>query len=78
MNNNTSLLFVLVIPAGIFFVIYAISGIVKGEIGPQLGVEKRWWYRRKEKPVLFWISAAGVLLMGLLLIMYAIFSLLAR
>jgi hypothetical protein len=80
MKNDISLTYVaLLIPLGLICIIYVICKIVKGEINPyQLGVEKRWWCRRRENPVLFWIYVAGGLLMGLLLIMYAIFSLLAR
>jgi hypothetical protein len=57
---------------GIFGVLSAIGGIIEGEISPTLGAAKRYWIRRKEKPVYFWIFSIGVLLIGLSMILYAI------
>lgn len=78
MNDDKGFpLVALLIPIGLFYLVYAVKGIAKGEIKPyQHGVEKKW--QQKEKPILFWICAIGSLLMGILLIAYAIFSLLAR
>lgn len=68
---------VLLTPVGCFFVIYMIKGMIKGSINP--------WYsyqgkpcKRRENPFMFWTYIAGGLLMGLLLIIYSVFSLLAR
>ena len=70
MNGDKGFPFVVLLVTGLYFLIYAVKGISKGEIKPyQHGVEKKW--RRKEKPILFWICAIGGLLMALLLIVYA-------
>jgi hypothetical protein len=77
MNDDISLPFVaLLIPVGFFLVIFMIKGIIKGSIGryPYPGRP----YNRRENPLMFWTYVAGNLLIGLLLIIYAVFSLLAR
>jgi hypothetical protein len=78
MNDDISLPFVaLLIPVGFFLVIYMIKGVVKGSINPWYSYQGRPCNRR-ENSFMFWTYVAGGLLMGLLLIIYAVFSLLAR
>ena len=77
MNDDISLPFIaLLISFGLILLIHVIYGIVKGELNPyRFGFPK---CRRKEKPVFFWICATGGLLMGLLIVLFAVFSLLIR
>ncbi len=76
MDDDISLSFVvLLIPVGLLLVIYEVKQIMKGKTNPLAWPGDRI-YRRLENPFMFWTYVAGGLLVGLLLIMYAVFSLL--
>jgi len=78
MNNDVLFPFILLlIPLGLVYIIYVIRGIIKGAINPySFGVEKVC--KRSETPVMFWINAISGLLIGVLLIIYAILCILTR
>lgn len=78
MNDDISFpLVVLLIPIGLLLIIYEVKEIMKGRASPLAWCNGRT-YRRVENPFMFWTYVAGGLLFGLLLIIYAIFSLLTR
>jgi cell division protein FtsX len=76
-KDDISLPFVaLLIPVGFFLIIYMIRGAIKGSINRSSISQEPC--NRNEEPFLFWAYVIGGLLMGLLLIIYAVFSLLER
>jgi hypothetical protein len=78
MNDDISLSFVvLLIPVGLLLVIYEIKQIMKGKTSPLAWPEDKI-YHRLGNSFMFWVYIAGGLLVGLLLIVYAAFSLLTR
>lgn len=78
MNNDISLPFVvLLVPMGLLLIIYEVKEIMRGRANPLAWCNGRT-YRRAENPFMFWTYVVGGLLFGLLLIMYAVFFLLAR
>jgi hypothetical protein len=78
MNDDISLPFVaLLIPLGLFCIIYTIRGVIKGVINPEYSRGGKP-INRREKPFMFWTYITGIFLMGLFLIIYAVFFILEK